>query len=247
MNPVSNVHVGDHVEITLLSDPSRISSGTVAYVFPDSDSGRITVLLKNGDRGRVIQVLNSDELTKGRIMREDQYTENKENFSEDVMRNKVIPQTVQSFLNAEGGRVYIGVRDTGTLQERLVGLYGDFSQIPDHENTANDKLCDELERRIMDALDRHLSSVVSLGSLVDIKFISVLGIQIAEINVLQSPKPWFYRHLSRNNKPQVFELRADSKTVTERTLDDFYIRQGGRKKLLSTHEEFYTYAIHHFK
>lgn len=247
MNPVSNVHVGDHVEITLLSDPSRVVSGIVARIFPDSDSARITVLLKNGDRGRVIQVLNSDELVKDRIMREDQYTENKENFSEDVMRNKVIPQTVQSFLNAEGGRVYVGVQDTGTLKERLVGLYDDFSQIPNHKNMTNDKLCDELERRIMESLNRHLSSVVSLGPLVDIKFISVLGTQIAEINVLQSPKPWFYRHLSRNNKPQVFEIRADGKTVTKRILDDFYIRQGGRKKLLSTQEEFYTYAIHHFK
>ena len=247
MSPVSEVHIGDHVEITLVSDHMKTSSGIVHYKFPDSGDGWVTVLLKNGDKGRVIDVIDPEESIKQRIMNEGHYTENKKNFFEDVMSNKVIPQTVQSFLNSEGGFLYIGVLDTGTLEERLVGLDQDFEQIQGYKNMTNGEMCDEMERKIMDALDKYLKSNTALGPLVEIKFVQISGVQIAEIKITQSSKPWFFRRLSKNNKPQSFELWLDNKRVGKRVLDDFYIRRGGSKKMLSTHEEVYTYVMDHFK
>ena len=190
MNP-SDVHVGDEVEITLSSNPTKRSEGVVARVFPDSGRDKITVLLKNGDKGHLISVKNSEEMVKKRIMRENQHAENKECFYEDVMRGEVIPQTVQSFLNSEGGYLYVGVRDTGTLKERLVGLGRDFEQISGHEDMANDKLCDMLERKMMAALDKRLESDTALGPLVEIRFVHVSNTQIAEIKITRSTKPWF--------------------------------------------------------
>ena len=163
------------------------------------------------------------------------------------MRKQVIPQTIQSFLNSDGGHLYIGVRDVGTLKERLMGLDYDFSQISGHKDMTNDKLCDELGRRIMDALERHLTSVTLLGPLVEIRFVGINDVQIAEINIMKSPKPWFFCHKSKNNKQQSFELWLNKKRVGERVLDDFYIRRGGSKKLLATHNEFYNYTVEHFK
>ena len=246
-SPVFNVHVGDHVEIMLSTNPRKRTSGTVAYIFPDSSNDEITVLLKNGDKGLVFNIINSEEMRKERIMGEDQHTENKENFFESNMSNLEIPQTVQSFLNSEGGYLYIGVRDTGTSRERLVGLDPDFEQISNHKLLTNDKLCDELERKIMNALDKYLESDTALGPLVEIKFVRVSGTQIVEIDVLPSPKPWFYRHLARSNKPKSFELWFSGEKEGERVLDDFYIRRGGSKKRLPTHKEFYTYVMDHFK
>ena len=247
MSPVTNIQVGDYVEIMLSSDHTRTSSDVVWHIFPPSGNDWTTVLLENGDRGRVIQVINSEELIMQRIMREDQHTENKENFSEYVMRHKVIPQTVQSFLNSEGGYLYIGVHDTGTLEERLVGLDYDFGQIEDHESMTDDKLCDTLKRNIMNALGKYLESDTDLGPLVDIRFVQVSGTHIVEIKILQSPKPWFFRHLTKGNRPQVFNIQHSDKKVEQRELDDFYIRRGDSKKMLSTHKEFYKYAVDHFK
>ena len=67
----------------------------------------------------VVQVINSIEIIKNRIMREDQYTENKSRFGEDIMRHNVIPKTIQSFLNSEGGYLYIGIGDTGEIKRKI--------------------------------------------------------------------------------------------------------------------------------
>ena len=247
MSPVTDVQVGDYAEIMLSSDHTRTSSDVVWRIFPPSGNDWTTVLLENGDRGRVIQVINSEELTMQRIMREDQHTENKANFSEYVMRHKVIPQTVQSFLNSEGGYLYIGVVDTGTPEERLVGLDYDFGEIDGHESMTNDKRCDILKRSIMDALGKHLESDTALGPLVDIRLVQISGTHIVEIKILQSPKPWFFRYFIKGNRPQVFKIQHNDGKVEERELDDFYIRRGDSKKILSTHKEFYKYAVDHFK
>ena len=205
-----------------------------------------TVVLTNGDKGDVTRVIDSPNMIPKRIMAEGQHTENKEKFGEDIMREKVIPQAVQSFFNSEGGHLYIGVKDTGNLGERLVGLDDDFGQIEGSENMTNDKLCDELEKRILDALEKHLSSDAAIGQLVKIKFVIVEGVQIAEILVKPSPKPWFFRHLTKGNKLKKFDLYFDNKKLEARTLDDFYIRRGNSKKPLDTHEHFYRYAVERF-
>ena len=106
------------------------------------DPKGVIVILENGKKGHVIQIVNSAEIIKRRILSENQYSENKEVFGAPVMKTKVIPQTIQSFLNSEGGYLYIGIKDTGTLEERLVGLTFDRETI---ENGRRAK--DWLERR----------------------------------------------------------------------------------------------------
>ena len=245
MSDFSAVCVGDQVEIILLSNHTKQSSGEVFKILFNDDPNKIVVVLKNGDKGRVIRIINSMDVIKKRIMTEGQYTENKEKFGESVMRDKVIPQTVQSFLNSEGGYLYIGIKDTGELDQRLVGLGYDFELIDPEHNTTNDKLCDELERKIMDSLYKHLESTAQMGQLVKIHFVDIDDVQIVEIEIKPSPQPWFFKHITKKNKPKQFDLCFDDEK-TSRSLDDFYIRFGGAKKLLETHSEFYKYAKSHF-
>ena len=201
--------------------------------------------LVSGDTGQVVKVINSEQKILQRIMTENQYTENKEKFGEEVMRNRVIPQTVQSFLNSEGGYVYIGIKDTGKTNERLVGLDYDFKLV-DSTDRSNDHLCDVLQRKIMDSLDKHLHSEAALGQLVRIEIVEVQSRQVIEVRIQRSPAPWFYHHAAKSGKPKQFDVCYEGKLLQKRTLDDFYIRQGNRKKMLDTHEKFYTYAKTHF-
>lgn len=235
-----DVCIGDYVKV---ARESGYSEGTVCDVLLQESPPRVR--LENGEAGYVVNIFNSKEIVLDRIMNENQYTENKENFGEPVMRDKVIPQTVQAFLNSEGGYLYIGVRDTGVQSERLVGLSRDFDMIPSPDRS-NDKLCDILQRRIMESLEKRLRSDASLGSLVEIRFIDVLDTQIVEIRILKSPMPWFYSHTSKKNKVKKFKCSDDQSPSHERALDDFYIRQGNAKKRLDTHEDFYRYAKTHF-
>ena len=240
------VQVNDHVKISLQSNPTKFSDGKIFKILSDVDLTKIRVLLTNGDTGTVVNVINSEEIIKKRIMTETQYTENKDRFNIDVMRNKVIPKTVQSFLNSDGGYLYIGVKDTGNLKERLVGLSYDFDHINSDSHTlSNEKLCDKLEIMIMDTLEKYLISDMQLGSLIKINFINILNIQIIEIAIKKSSQPWFFRNISKNKEIK-FELCINEKTIGQRYMDDFYIRRGGSKKLLETHKEFYDYAKNRF-
>lgn len=239
----SDVCLGDYVKIACWDGSERIEKGTVCYILSHKDS---LVRLVGGDTGHVRNVICSEEVAKKRIMYENQYTENKKNFSQNVMREEVIPKTVQSFLNSQGGYLYIGVQDNGNLNERLVGLDYDFSMIKDSANLPNDKLCDILERNIMVALDKYLESDASLGPLVQVGFIRVCGVQIAEIRILKSPTPWFYKNLTKNGKPKVFEHKPRDGTMMQRHVDDFYIRFGGSKKLLETHRQVCQYVKNNF-
>ena len=246
MGNSSDVVVGAYVEITLAINPAERSKGKVSRILSGLGSDRTTVVLTNGDKGDVTRVIRSTAIIRERIMAEGQTTENKENFGEAVMREKVIPQTVQSFLNSDGGYLYIGVKDTGSLMERLVGLDYDFGQIKGSENMANDKLCDKLERKIISTLEKYLSPSTGIGSLVHVSFIKIEDVQIAEILVRPSSKPRFFRHLTKGNKEKQFDLYFKKEKMGARVLDDFYIRGGGSKKLLGTHEKFYEYAMERF-
>ncbi len=240
------VHVGDQVEISLVSNPGKTSNGIVFKVLTTKDSYPKTVILRNGDKGVVHRIINSTDIIKERIMNEGQHTENKENFGEKVMQSEVIPQTIQSFLNSDGGHLYIGVKDSGEINERLIGLEYDFRWIDGYENMDNDKLCDKLGMRIMAALNKYLTSTENIGDLVRIQFIEIEETQIAEIAVDRSPQPWFFQPLSRNKKPKKFDLFYDGQKIQELALDYFYIRVGGAKSLIETHKEFYEYARDHF-
>ena len=97
MGNSSDVVVGAYVEITLAINPAERSKGKVSRILSGLGSDRTTVVLTNGDKGDVTRVIRSTAIIRERIMAEGQTTENKENFGEAVMREKVIPQTVQSF------------------------------------------------------------------------------------------------------------------------------------------------------
>ena len=245
MADFSDVHESDHVEISLLVNPTKQSSGKIMKILSNDPSETI-VVIENGYKGKVIRIINFIGTIKERIMTESQYTENKENFGTQVMRDRVIPQTVQSFLNSEGGYLYIGIKDTGNLKERLVGLQADFALLSDSETLTNDKLCDKLSIKIMDSLKKYLASDVPIGSLVELKFVLINKIQILEITVRKSPKPWFYQHITKNNKSKEFELIFQNEPFGKRHLDDFYIRSGARKELLQTGKEICDYIYQHF-
>ena len=236
------VCIGDYVEIRVELEGN--SRGTVYEILSQTDPPRVRLL--NGDTGYVVRIINSEVKILQRIMNEDQNTENKECFGEEIMRNKVIPQTVQSFLNSEGGRLYIGVKDTGELNDRLVGLNYDFEML-DSSNKTNDRLCDLLKMQIINSLDKYLHSEMSLGELVNVEVVSVREVQLVEVRIKKSPVPWFYRHISKNGKVKQFEICINGKQVQQRALDDFYIRQGNGKKILDTHEKFYTYIKAHYQ
>ena len=241
------VHIGDHVRISLHKNPAMHSEGQVYTIKSDADPRKIQVVLTNGDWGTVIRVLNSAQIIEERIMTEGQYTENKENFGIPVMRHNVIPKTVQSFLNSDGGYVYIGIRDTGSLEKRLAGLEHDFAPIREkYGYTETDKLCDQLGLEIMAALEKYLAPDAALGPLVSVNFPVIHNVTIAEIAIKKSPHPWFYKNLDKNNKEKKFQTFHGGKQAGERFLDDFYIRQGNGKKRLDTMREFYEYAKDRF-
>ena len=241
------------MKISLYNNPAKHSEGKVHKILPSSNPQQIRVVLNNGDQGILVKIINSDQHIEERIMSEDQHTENKLSLAKPIMFTKVLPQTIQSFLNSDGGRMYIGVQDTGNLNERLVGLEADFDVIrknthktKDPPNTA-DKLCDIFEMNIMVTLGKYLASDAALGSLVSIKFPKIKGVTIAEITVKKSEHPWFYKNLNKNNKARKFNTMCDGARMGDRHLDDFYIRCGNSKKRLDTIQEFYNYAKTRFK
>jgi len=249
--PDSNpIHIGDYVRISLLNNPTKYSEGEAYKIFLGTDPDKILVILKNGDSGTVIRVINSPTEIEKRIMHEGQYTENKEKFDVDGVRNEAIPKEIQSFLNSDGGYLYVGVRDTGSLEERLVGLDYDFDIIrhKDPNDLTDDKLCDKLEQKVMDTLAKYLVSKALLGVLVKIDFPSIRGTQIMQLTINKSPFPWFYRHITNSNKAKLLQVTVKDSVGPkhDRYLDDFYIRQGSSKKRLDTIEEFYNYSVDRF-
>lgn len=242
------INPGDHVCISLRHDPNVRVEGNVEYVISEHGQNPVQVALRDGSSGTVIATLgNSDEVIRRRILSENQYSENKEIFGEPEMRSGVIPKTVQSFLNSEGGHLYIGIRDTGSLQERLAGIYGDFDLIKkDWKAEETDKMCDELKLRIKASLSKYLVSEAQLGPLIEMDFPSVCGVMILQIKIDKSKKPWFYKNLNRSGNEMKFQLSYKKIQCGERTLDGFYIRDGNGKKRLDTLREFYEYAKDRF-
>lgn len=250
MDPGQGVREGDYVVISLQRDPAKHMKGKVMQVGAQSESGETYVVLTSGDSGTIVRTINSSSAMEERILGEGQHTENKSNFSEPKMKTESIPKAVQAFLNTDGGYLYVGVRDDGSLEERLVGLGRDFDAIrsnPKLKNAPDDKLCDELEKRVMSSLASQLSSDTSIGSLVTIDFPEIRGVRIMQLVVERSPHPWFYRNLSNNNKVKKYRLEFGNDKPKERHLDEFYVREGNSKQPIDTMEEFYRYAKNRFK
>ena len=241
---ISDIREGDRVKICHINNPKEHSVGEIHKILQNTSEGKI-VILRDGTKGNVIDVIHSIELIEKRIMHEDHYTENKANFCGKSMSILSIPQAVQSFLNSDGGYLYIGVSDFGTLQKRLIGLNCDFEFLSDKYDIREiDKLCDKLELEIMQSLNKYLTSVTPIGELLTFDFIVIQNVKILEITIKKSSKPWFYKHLSKNNKPQSF---VNTDTNVKRRVEDFYIRDSNGKKLIDQNSELYGYFQIHFK
>jgi len=250
---ISDIHEGIAVKIRLLSNPSEFSEGMITTVISKNDDEKgIIVILENGKKGNIIQINNSSKFIKKRILNENQFSENKETFGELPMKEKVIPQTIQSFLNSEGGYLYIGVKDTGTLEERLTGLIIDKKIIKEssrarewlernHKNELPDeKFEDILEMELMDTINKYLSCQTPLATLVFPVFVQIDNVRILEIHMKKSDYPVFYRNLSRNGEKK-FDIRYNNESAGQRKLDDFYFRRGGSKKMVEKSEDIYEY------
>ena len=165
-------------------------------------------------RGTDDNTLSKDSLTSLGVdliipEREDPHNEFKETFSVPVDGNKSnvvkmeVAITVAAFVNAKGGRLFIGVRDDGTV----AGLIKDLKQ---YKNT------DKLELAIRDFLNAKLSS------LIDIEF----GFSGNDYLVIVVPKHktgnWVYtkdgcfyvRHGNQN-----LELNAERTSIYQKTYE----------------------------
>ncbi len=199
-----------------VSDKIQLESKGVVYEILSKcdDHKGIIVLLDNGDSGHVVEIFPSSsvEIMIERIMdTESHVSENKLNFYEPVMMNKVIPLTVQSFLNSDGGYLYIGIFDPGvTVNEKIVGLKEDrdmvreklikLKKIEPEQELSDTEFKDKLVSDMEQILGKFIVSDTPLGPLLDFKFPTINGVMILELNIKRSSMPFFYKHKDKKSK-----------------------------------------------
>lgn len=247
----SDISVGMSVTIRVLNK-NKLSTGKVYEVISKAnDLEGIIVLITTGLYGHILSVhdeKNKINEIKERILKNESHTsENKESFYEPIMREHVIPATVQSFLNADGGYLYIGIFDGGsTSSEKFRGLGEDKEYVTQKlvksgklqpgETLSDSAFSDIFQSDIEKTLDKHLISDNSLGPLIDYGFVTIDGVTILEMVIKNSPNPVF----SKNT--ETFELYQHGKTVGKTiTRDIFYFRDGSRKKPIETFQDFFKY------
>ena len=250
---LSNIHPSLIVKINVRDQFPRTEIGKIIVVKSKSDNQKgIEVSIEGGIIGNVIQVINSPEIAKNKIIHETHYVENKENFTEPIMKNEVIPKTIQSFLNAHGGSVFIGVKDDPNAgEEKIIGLKSDRDYYEAKEGPlSDDKFQDDMITELEDSLEKNLRSRTRLGELLDYEWPEIDGKMILEIIIKSSDFPIFYKYWSKKKTEMIFDVGViqnnSFKIHSQRKVDDFYVRDGSRKKLLETTEAFSTYFYDHF-
>ena len=243
---LSDVRPGMYVKIKTRNNET--SEGKINSIRSKEDNPEgILVFIDNGKLGNIIEIINSIDKIKERILSETQNSENKSNFYQPVMQYEVIPKTIQSFLNANGGYLYVGVKDDAPPEEKIIGLNNDRKILEKrYGKLSDDKFKDQFRSDVEKTLDKFLTSDASYGPLLDFDFPVFDGKMILEINVTRCPAPVFYKCLNRNNKETVFEIHLNGNEVTRRRLDEFHYRDGSRKKHCETFEELYSYISQHF-
>ena len=239
-----------HVEIIDTDDQQKYSGTVVKIISKSNDPNGIVVLISSGREGHIINIINSTDDVISRILAEGHISDNKLNFLADDMKNISIPQIIQSFLNADGGWVYLGVHDDKpTLEEKLVGLESEKEELErEYGKMTWQKFEDKYATQIMDALRKRLSTEANLGKLVVPKLLEVKGKKIFEIFIKRSPVPVFYQFLSgkkSKSKYKIFQLDIDGKN-TNRILDEFHYRVGSGKEDCPTGESLYAYLKKRF-
>lgn len=253
-----DIQVGIYVKIKLIKK-NNFSTGKVREVISKEDNlNGVIVLIDTGDIGHVLDIINNPNLIKTRILdTESHNSENKLNFYERVMQEKSIPQTIQSFLNSNGGYLYVGIYDEGnTISEKFRGLNEDKKlcekkilkekKLEPGQKLSDVKFMDEFRSDIEKTLDKFLTSDIPIGSLIEFEFPIIEEVLILEITIKKSPSPFFYRSLSKSNKPKIFQIYENGEKITERMLDTFYYRDGSRKIRIETFEQFHKFLKNRF-
>ncbi len=247
----SNVCIGDYVRIKVPDEIDEVE-GMVIRIVESQKSDEKIVEIDDYTIGYVREIINSTEIILKRIIDETHNSENKSNFYGEIMKIEVIPKTIQSFLNASGGYLYIGVFDEGTTpDEKLIGVGEDFDAIkndPKNRDTiwSIGKLKDKLRSDIEASLDKYLKSELPVGPLLEWSWFEFNEKIILEIKIGRSPKPFFYKHWSTKNKEIEFDICINKEIKFARTLDDFHYRDGSRTLHSTTFESFYRYYLEHF-
>ena len=240
----SNITVGLRVIIQEFPNQkeNEYSEGTVTGILSEDDyvPNGIRVILDNGSIGNVKDLVgpdNSIELIKKRLSeRENHYVEKKSSFSYDVNSNKknidletVAAIAVASFMNTEGGFVYLGVSDGGIP----LGLEEDYKLITDRPN--NDGFEDKIKQSFLSILGNQ----IHLTKCLRYTFPEIDGKEICEIYVKPAEKPIFIKAI----KAQVI-FKETSKP--QRWFEDFYIRNGNSRYLIEKNSELYDYFMQRF-
>lgn len=230
------------------------------------DPKGIVVTLYDGDHDHVIFLsADKDEQIKDDIGAEGQHTENKDSFySDERMQNKVIPLTIQSFFNSEGGRLYIGVQDGWVDGDPLQGLDFEMGCLRETKQKDKEKKCkkekkifdvnlfkysfadfrDDYEMAIRGKVTKWLRSSAELNPLLHFKFPNIDGTSILQITVEPSTKPVFFKNWNAENK----EIECQIPLLNEkksRKLDTFAYRTGNSKDYCETSESFFNYCVNH--
>jgi len=250
---LSNIHIDSLVKIKI-RDENRFAQGLVYEIFSkEDDPNGIYVLIDSGDDGNVVDIINDIELVKSRILNtESHISDNKEDYYEPVMANEVIPQAIQAFLNSDGGYVYVGaIDDAKTETEKFKGLEEERKicelkllknrKIQLGEKLTMEKFKDIYQDDIEKNLDKYLSCNFIIHKYVHFDYFHILGKDILQISIDPGPSPVFYRNISSNNKPKVYRIYENNEFRTEKVLDEFYYRNGSKKRPITTFEEFYSF------
>ncbi len=200
----------------------------------------VRVMLTDGSIGNVKDLVgseNSIQMIKKRISdRENHFVEKKSSLSYDVnfcKENKYLETVasiaVQSFLNSEGGFVYLGVSDDGLP----LGLNSDYSLIHKRPND------DGFEDKLWTVLTKFLGFKIKSDRLLSISFPVIDNVEICEIYVRPSKVPIFL-------KEKTCTVIVDNEHKPQRKIEDFYIRNGNSHYLISKNSELIEYVTDHF-
>lgn len=224
----------------------------------EDNSNGIEVMLSSGRQGNVICINNSIDTIVERIMKtESNNSDNKENFYPKIMQEKAIPHAISSFLNGNGGFLYLGVLDNGkTIGDRLTGLDLEKDVAKERLIKKNDlkpgeimtdvAFQDKYRSDIESQLILFLDSEEPVTSQLEFDFPKINGMMICEITIKRSPVPVFYSNPPRN-KHRKFKVTDNGQSKGDRELDEFYFRRGSQKGHAETFADFLEYYKIHFQ
>jgi predicted HTH transcriptional regulator len=255
---LSDIYPSLTVKISVTAQSPRTEIGVIAKVTSLVDNPKgIEVVIDGGLMGNVIEIIKSVEIAKNKILIETNYADNKLCFTETVMKEKAIPQAVQSFLNSQGGSLFIGVADDPKPgEEKIVGLQFDRNhyELKNKGPISDDKFKDKLRTDIEHSLETNLYSKIRLGQLVDYDWWHIDGKIFLEIIIPSAKAPVFYKHLYKTEpdkgKEIMFNLtykegHTEMKGPSKK-LDEFFVREGSHKSPITTFEEYTAYYNTHF-